>query len=174
MTLIPAFDWSYIPYGHNLRDPVLSPFFAPRNSLPPFVGFVAAELDILAHENWQLACRLAREGGEAHGTAAASREIPDPKSEDKKWSVCGSEDVKSESGQIDVLDETGKPDDRFGFEENWEDGGVKWMLIPDVLHGFDNKHVREYVGGENTIEDAEAKTKVMMDRLGIWLKTIVW
>ncbi|KAI7785619.1 hypothetical protein LA080_006639 [Diaporthe eres] len=44
------FGWSYLPYGQPLRDPLLSPLFAPREHLPRKVFIVAAELDRLAHE----------------------------------------------------------------------------------------------------------------------------
>ena len=174
--LVPTFDWSYIPYGQYLRDPLLSPHFAASENLPPFVGVVAAELDLLAHESWRLACRLAREGGLAHGdaTAAARYEVPDPKSEEIRTRVCGSQVVRSQPGRLEVVDRAGKQDERFAFEENWEGGGVKWLLVPDALHGFDNKHVRELMGGAEAIEDGEEKTEAVMQELGAWLKWRVW
>ncbi|KAJ4291213.1 hypothetical protein N0V88_006207 [Collariella sp. IMI 366227] len=58
LALADAFDWAYIPVGQDLRDPLLSPAHAEREKLPPFVCLVAAELDILAHDSWRLACRL--------------------------------------------------------------------------------------------------------------------
>ncbi|KAK1760360.1 Alpha/Beta hydrolase protein [Echria macrotheca] len=172
--MIPLFDWSYVPYGQDLRDPLLSPYYASSDSLPPFVGLVAAELDLLGHESWRLACRLAREGSAAHGRPAAGYQTPDPKSEDAKSRVCGREEVSAGFGRVEVLDETGRPDKRFAFEENWGDGGVKWLLVPDALHGFDNKPLREIMGGEETMKDGEVKTREMMDRLGKWLKGTVW
>ncbi|KAK0649617.1 Alpha/Beta hydrolase protein [Cercophora newfieldiana] len=165
--LIPSFDWSYIPYDHDLRDPLLSPYFAPREDLPPYIGVVAAELDLLAHESWRFACRLAKEG-----TGSDKYEVPDPKSKDLKQRLCGSQAVRSKPGRIKVTDRAGKEDRRFGFEELWEGGGVKWLLVPDALHGFDNKHIREIMGGQETIEDGEGKTAEMMVALGVWLKGI--
>jgi acetyl esterase/lipase len=44
------FKWSCIPYGQNLHDPLLSPFYAPRENLPRNIYIVAAELDQYAPE----------------------------------------------------------------------------------------------------------------------------
>ncbi|KAK3317200.1 alpha/beta hydrolase fold protein [Cercophora scortea] len=165
MGLAPTFDWSYIPYGQDLRDPLLSPVFADREKLPPFVGIVGAELDMLAFEGWGLACRLAREG-----SGDAARRVPERDSEDVKWRVCGREEVASGEG-LELADE------RFAFEETWEGGsggGVKWLLVPDVIHGFDNVHVRELMGGKEAIEDGERKAKLCVAEMGRWLKETVW
>ncbi|KAH8162597.1 hypothetical protein CIB48_g5645 [Xylaria polymorpha] len=35
-----TFRWSYIPIGHDLRDPLLSPYFALRDDLPPHVFLI--------------------------------------------------------------------------------------------------------------------------------------
>jgi acetyl esterase/lipase len=43
--LLPSSAWSYIPYGHDAADPLLSPAYAARADLPPQVGVVGAELD---------------------------------------------------------------------------------------------------------------------------------
>lgn len=169
-SLIPTFDWSYIPYDQDLRDPLLSPYFAEREKLPPFVGVVATELDMLAHESWGFACRLAREGS----SDEEKYEMPDAKSKDIKLRLCGSQVVRSKPGRIEVVDRAGKQEARFAFEENWEGGGVKWLLVPDALHGFDNKHIRELMGGEETVEDAEEKTRAEIEELGRWLKGTVW
>ncbi|KAK0724345.1 Alpha/Beta hydrolase protein [Lasiosphaeris hirsuta] len=170
--LMPAFDWSYVPYGHDLRDPLLSPYFATRDHLPPYVGIVAAELDFLAHEGWRTACRLAREGlGEGGWAAEGGRyrhKVPDRLSKEKPWRVCGREEVSSRVGELE------RDDGRFSFEESWLGGGVKWLLVPDVLHGFDNQNIRALMGGEETVRDAEAKTKAFMDELGLWLRDTVW
>ncbi|KAK3386044.1 Alpha/Beta hydrolase protein [Podospora didyma] len=173
--LAPTFDWSYIPYGHNLRDPLLSPHFAPRENLPPYVCLIAAELDMLAHESWRLASRLAHEGIEAHGgpdAAGTGRQVPDRKSKDPKWRVCGQKQV--ETAALRGLGDGEDADERFAFEDTWEGGGVKWLLVPDVLHGFDNLGLRALMGGEEAMADAEIKTKAYMPEVGRWLKKTVW
>lgn len=173
-SLAPTFDWSYIPYGHDLRDPLLSPEFAPRAALPPYVCLVAAELDMLAHESWRLACRLAGEGTGDPGR----RGRPDARSGDAAWRVCGREEGEgataagagSEWGRLE-----GTGDERFAFEERWEGGGVKWLLVPDVVHGFDNSNFRGLMGGgEKTVRDAEMKTEAYVAEIGRWLREVVW
>lgn len=157
--LAPTFDWSYIPYGHDLRDPLLSPAFARRENLPPYVGLVAAELDMLAHESWTLACRLVAEGG------GRARRVPDRQSGDPAWRVCGRENPAGQDGVLEMKDE------RFA----WESGKIKWLLVPDVLHGFDSAHMRNVMGGgEAVIKDAEMKTRAYVADLGRWLKETVW
>ncbi|KAK4153266.1 Alpha/Beta hydrolase protein [Chaetomidium leptoderma] len=166
--LAPAFDWSYIPYGQDLRDPRLSPHYAPRDALPPYVAIVGAELDMLAHESWRVACRFLREG--------TCREVvvPDRESERVEWRVCGNEKgMVSGKGELIGLGGVQK-DERFAFEESWEGGGVKWLLVPDVTHGFDNPHIRALVGGEEATADAKIKTELYMDELARWLKEVVW
>jgi hypothetical protein len=149
---------------------MLSPLYVEdRAKLPPYVGVVAAELDMLAHESWRLACRLSKEGGNR------GRVVPDRGSEDPKWRVCGNVkgEVSSQKGELVGVRE-GERDERFAFEESWEGGGVKWLLVPDVLHGFDNPHIRALMGGKETMEDAERKTVVYMAELARWLKEVVW
>lgn len=162
--LAPTFDWSYIPYGHDLRDPLLSPAFAPATRLPPFVCLVAAELDMLAHESWRLARRLSRDGG-------AKRVVPDRMSKNKSLRICGREEVGRRKGALEDA-----RDERFGFEDYWNGGrgGVKWLLVPDVLHGFDNPQIRGLLGGEETVKDAEMKTRAYLAELGDWLRARVW
>ncbi|OIW25608.1 alpha/beta-hydrolase [Coniochaeta ligniaria NRRL 30616] len=162
--LAPTFDWSYIPYGHDLRDPLLSPAWAEGADLPPFVGVVAAELDMLAHESWRLACRLSRRGGRG-------RAVPDRLSKDEKERVCGRREVGRRKGALEDIN-----NERFGFEDYWDKsrGGVKWLLVPDVLHGFDNPHIRGLMGGEVMIKDAEMKTRAYVEEMGNWLRERVW
>jgi len=162
--LAPTFDWSYIPYGHDLRDPLLSPAFAEGGSLPPFVGVVAAELDMLAHESWRLACRLSREHG-------GRRRVPDRRSGDERERVCGRREVGRRRGALEDIN-----DQRFGWEESWDGRarGVKWLLVPDVLHGFDNPHIRGLMGGDKMIKDAEMKTRAYVEEVGNWLRERVW
>ncbi|KAL2194776.1 Alpha/Beta hydrolase protein [Corynascus similis CBS 632.67] len=176
--LAPAFDWSYVPYGQDLRDPLLSPHhYADRADLPPFVCIVASELDMLAHESWRTACRLSREGGNVR------RAVPDRRSADAPWRICGDPEgrVISRRGELIGL-LPGREDERYAFEETYypggrggrASGGVKWLLVPDVLHGFDNPHIRALMGGTEAIKDAELKTEAYMTELARWLKEVVW
>ncbi|KAL7928306.1 Alpha/Beta hydrolase protein [Trichoderma chlorosporum] len=161
-----ALCWGYVPYGVDLRNPLLSPEYADLSMFPAYVGLVGAELDFLAHEAWRLACRLSREGaGVDHGT-------PDPECEQVQWRVAGQQQVHSASALRGL--EGGAPDERFAFEENWQGGGVKWLLVPDVLHGFDNRFYRELDTRQEDIRDAEIKTEAYMRELGTWLRERVW
>jgi hypothetical protein len=48
------------------------------------------------------------------------------------------------------------------------------VLVPDVLHGFDNPHIRRVVGGKEATEDAVLKTEAYTAELARWLKEVVW
>lgn len=226
----PAYVWSYVPYGHDLRDPLLSPAFAGwdgtslatyqedtgggalittnggRGGLPPHVCLVGAELDMLAHESWRLACRLVRDGGIARGDGRTGRwRVPDPDVEenDEQQRVCGRKEPAKAKGRLEVLEEelrtsSDRPEDgldaskRFGFEVRWrgnssssdgEDvaegsGSVKWILVPDVMHGFDRGWWVPPGGGgmalEETVRDAKLKTVAYVGTVGGWLRGTVW
>ncbi|KAJ4858077.1 alpha/beta hydrolase fold domain-containing protein [Trichoderma breve] len=164
--VMPALCWGYVPYGVDLCNPLLSPGYADLSMLPAHVCLVGAELDFLAHEAWRLACRLSREGaGVDHGT-------PDPGSRETQWRIVGQEQVHS-GNPLRGLGE-GVADERFAFEEHWQGGGVKWLLVPDVLHGFDNRFYREMDTHREDIRDAEVKTEAYMRELGTWLRERVW
>ncbi|KAK7710284.1 hypothetical protein SLS64_005869 [Diaporthe eres] len=196
-----AYAWSYVPYGEDLRDPLLSPAFAgwgggedEEGALPPHVCLVGAELDLLAHESWRMACRLVQEGGIRRGDGRRARwRVPDPDSvDDKTQSVCGREQLSAVKGSLEMedLSLSAREDEdglggrkRFGFEVTWssgdddrggeeEDGSVRWILVPDAMHGFDRSLWR--YGGEETVRDAELKTLAYIDAVGKWLRDTVW
>lgn len=153
--MAPAFEWGYIPPGHDLRDPKLSPYYAERQDLPEWLCFVGAELDMLAHDSWRAACKF------------SGRKIPDRLGEDKRERICGDEEVGVTGLKFG--------DERFAFEENGEGKKVKWLLVRDVLHGFDNEGGRRFVGGsEETRLDAIKKEGEVRRELGRWLKETVW
>lgn len=110
----PTFRWSYIPVGHDLRDPLLSPLFASRADLPPHIFLVGAELDHLAHEAWRMASKLAGRAVPALTQAVGQRGL-------------------ARDNDALVLD-----DDRFAFEQVDAGGrqSVRWLLVPDEVHGF--------------------------------------
>ncbi|KAL1857434.1 hypothetical protein Daus18300_010407 [Diaporthe australafricana] len=207
-----AYTWSYVPYGQDLRDPWLSPAFAGwdgqegggegvgegSSSLPPHVCLVGAELDLLAHESWRMACRLVQEGGIGRGDGRRARwRVPDPDDGgDRAQSLCGREQLGAVKGSLELeelssVGGAGREDEdglggrkRFGFEVTWpaggeqggdgdeEDGSVRWILVPDVMHGFDRALWR--AGGEETVRDAELKTVAYVDAVGRWLRDTVW
>ncbi|ERT03322.1 hypothetical protein HMPREF1624_01633 [Sporothrix schenckii ATCC 58251] len=171
-SLAPVFDWSYIPYGHDLTDPLLSPAYASLSDLPPHVYLVAAELDMLAHESWRLACRLGNEARRLQQKpTAGDREVPDPDSKVDRVKCVGKRASSKRKGALEPAD---GGDDRYGWAETWAGGSVNWLLVPDAIHGFDNFNIRQVMGGEESMLDAEMKTKAYVERIGAWLHNVVW
>lgn len=215
-----AYAWSYVPYGADLQDPLLSPAFAKwedegissggglvssaagslKSGLPTHVCLVGAELDVLAHESWRMACRLVRDGGVDRGDGRYGRwRVPDPDSEDALQRVCGAPEAggaktagrQGDGEQLEMSDlgpavpiaerEDGlSAEKRFGFEARWEAtdveeaGSVKWILVPDVMHGFDRAPWRAGGGGPEVVQEAETKTRAYVDDVGRWLLGTVW
>ncbi|CAK7205488.1 hypothetical protein SEUCBS139899_008264 [Sporothrix eucalyptigena] len=174
-SLAPVFDWSYIPYNQDLTDPLLSPAYASLESLPSHVFIVAAELDMLAHESWRLACRLGNEARRLQGKSLeGDREVPDPDSKVDRVKCVGK---RASSKRKGTLEEPFGEDERYGWTESWTTGGggsVNWLLVPDAIHGFDNFNIRQVMGGEESMLDAEMKTKAYVARVGDWLHNVVW
>ncbi|KAK0638033.1 Neutral cholesterol ester hydrolase 1 [Lasiodiplodia hormozganensis] len=56
--------WSYVHEGQDLRDPLISPTFAPRSKLPKKICLIGCELDMLCDEAERMAEKLAAEEGE--------------------------------------------------------------------------------------------------------------
>lgn len=147
--LAPAFSWSYLSPGVNLKDPRVSPYFAPRDTLPPNIFLVGVELDQLAHETWCMANKLAGR--------------PEPALTDK----VGQEKPSVEKGQL-ILDY-----ERYAFEHVDEDGKrVRWLLVPDQIHGFDR--IPKQWHDEESLEDAKLKEVAYQKVLGEWLRDVVW
>ncbi|KAI2464663.1 alpha/beta-hydrolase [Annulohypoxylon bovei var. microspora] len=144
------FMWSYIDPGFNLKDPLLSPYFASRDTLPPHIFFVSAELDQLAHEAWSMASKLAGR--------------PLPAFSDK----VGRNKRSAGKGEF-IFD-----DEKFAFEHKDEDGksSVRWLLVPDQIHGFDR--LPERFHGEEALEDARLKETACQKVVGEWLREVAW
>ncbi|OBT78132.1 hypothetical protein VF21_02697 [Pseudogymnoascus sp. 05NY08] len=53
------FGWGYVKAGQDLRDPILSPVFAPRESLPPKICIFGCELDLLCRQAEIMAEKMA-------------------------------------------------------------------------------------------------------------------
>lgn len=147
LPLASIFDWAYVSPGTNLRHPLVSPFYADRRSLPGHVFVIGAELDCLVDEAHQFALRLAARERDPLYNAIPGRPEPSSKGE----------------GELDT------EDGRFA----WEDGGVRWLLVPDVVHAFDF-HVGAGVAGKDSVKDADGKTEKYMQLVGDWLFRKAW
>ncbi|WYZ43321.1 hypothetical protein EsH8_VI_001020 [Colletotrichum jinshuiense] len=143
-----VFGWSYVPYGTNLRDRLVSPGQAGRADLPPHVCVVGAELDYLAYEAWELACKL---GGRGRPPAAA---------------VGRPEAAKTQELELG--------DERFAWEVEDARGSVKWLLVPDVIHAFDMHEMGAAVSDPVSVRDGNAKAVKVIKMLGEWLRRTAW
>ncbi|KAK3390667.1 alpha/beta hydrolase fold protein [Podospora didyma] len=156
--MLPSSAWSYIPYGHDVADPLLSPAYAARADLPPHVFVVAAELDCLAHESWRAASVWA-------GRAIPDTDVPVGRRGPSRWRGC-------------LDDGTGENGTKFGWSETHgsSGGSTSWLLVPDVVHGFDSAGWRnKYLwGDEEARMDAEMKTIAYQRELAEWLWGVVW
>ncbi|KAK0388895.1 hypothetical protein NLU13_2472 [Sarocladium strictum] len=150
--MAPMFDWCYLPEGQDLTDPLLSPGpYANRKHLPPHVFIIASELDMLANDSRECAYRLASPEGKVPQLPAK----------------CGRPEP-GRHGELELNDE------RFHWQRTQGDGSVRWLLVPDVLHAFDSLPMRNRLGGEETMDDADLKTRAYRDILGDWLIGTVW
>lgn len=140
-----AFNKAYIPEGHDVRDPLLSPFFADRSTLPRRIWVIGCELDMLGHEAWRTASRL------------AGRKVPG----------LGERIGQEEPGKPGVLITDG--DERFAWEEKNGDGEVKWLCVPDAVHGFDMEPAAAASADEATREDGYLKRDEVIRLAGEWL-----
>ncbi|KAH6695738.1 alpha/beta hydrolase fold protein [Plectosphaerella plurivora] len=148
MSLADVFHWAYIPYGQDLRDPSVSPFYVTRDDLPDHVFVLASELDMLAWEDWALALRLA---GKAAPEGLPGRERP--------------------AANMDLELE----DEKFHWNVEQSAGrSVRWLLVPDVLHLFDMKPALEVMADAETVRDGNEKAVKVIEHLGGWLKDTAW
>ncbi|GKT49723.1 acetyl-hydrolase [Colletotrichum spaethianum] len=143
-----VFDWSYIPYGTNLRDTLISPLYAGRADLPANVCIVAAELDYLAYEAWELACKLGGKGRPAAGAVGRA--------------------------EVAATQELETRDERFAWEVADARGSVKWLLVPDVIHAFDFHEMGAAVSDPVSVRDGNAKAVKVMKVVGEWLRRTAW
>ncbi|KAK1963218.1 alpha/beta hydrolase fold protein [Colletotrichum sublineola] len=146
-----VFDWSYIPYGTDLRNPLVSPLYAGRDELPANVCIVAAELDYLAYEALELACKL---GGRARPTDAAVG--------------------RPETAPAGRAQELELADERFSWEAADARGSVKWLLVPDVIHAFDMHEMGTVQMDAASAREGDAKAVKVMGVVGEWLRRTAW
>jgi acetyl esterase/lipase len=143
LAMAPLFDWAYCPPGGDTRDPGLSVGFVAGDRLPPKVFVLGCELDMLAHEDWRLICRLA--GREVLGDVVGRSE-------------------PAGKGEL-VLD-----DERFAWEVRREDGTwYRWLLVPDVVHGFD-QNLAALTSDKEMLDDMAIKTEKTRKIIGDWLR----
>ncbi|KAK4448368.1 Arylacetamide deacetylase [Podospora aff. communis PSN243] len=161
--LLPSSAWSYIPYGHDISDPYLSPAYASRADLPPHVFVIGAELDCLAHESWRTACGWA-------GRAVPDTDILVGRRGPSRWRGC-LDDGRGENAAKFSWNEVHEKGGRGGFE-----GTTRWLLVPDVVHGFDSAGWRnKYLwGDEEARMDSEMKTLAYQREVAEWLWSVAW
>lgn len=135
-----------IPIGQNLREPLLSPYFAERHTLPRRIWIVGCELDMLGHEAWRAACKY------------AERAVPGMHER-------VGQDEPAEGGKPGTLITEG--DQRFAWEERNRNGEIKWLLVADAAHGFDQAKAMGADG--TTIEDGDLKRDALIKLTGEWL-----
>ncbi|CAK7218184.1 hypothetical protein SBRCBS47491_003423 [Sporothrix bragantina] len=139
------FNWAYLPSGFkngDLKTPLLSPTYLPKESLPSYVFIMAAELDMLSHEAWEMACKLA-------GRPPPSQPLS------------GSPEIHPPHKLI--LD-----DERFAFDERTPTSSYKWLLVPDTIHTFDMNYVQNYKL-DVMYQDAVVKRRLCMTMMHEWL-----
>lgn len=141
--MAPLSEWAYLPGGQDVRDPLLSPTMAPAGSLPPNLFFVGAEMDMLAHEAWVMACSITgRKAGDRVGRSEGSEE-----------------------GQLVLNDE------RFYWDHKEGPRRTGWLLVPDVVHGFD-MDLSRVVRDPTAMEDARKKTDKVVELIATWIKDV--
>ncbi|KAK3353782.1 Alpha/Beta hydrolase protein [Lasiosphaeria hispida] len=149
MKLGGMFNWAYVSPGQDCHHPLLSPYYAEREALPRNVFLIGAELDMLGQEAWRMACKL------------AGKKVPD------LTDAMGCDEVQVGKGEL-ILD----GDERFAFEETVEGGQYRWLLVPDTIHGFDQK-IDAMVRDPVLMEDAGIKTEKLIDQIGEWLHKVL-
>jgi acetyl esterase/lipase len=140
----PLIEWAYLRPGTDLRDPLLSPFFARREDLPRRVWIIGCELDLIGHDGWRMISRL------------AGRPVP------RVDEQVGQKEPGTQ-GKLILAD-----DDRFAWQERSQDRDYKWLLVPDVVHGFDMPSTESGLD-KQTMEDAAIKTQGVVDMIANWL-----
>ncbi|KAK2058424.1 alpha/beta hydrolase fold protein [Colletotrichum caudatum] len=148
-----VFNWSYIPYGTDLRDPLVSPLYAGRGDLPANVCVVAAELDYLAYEAWELTCKLGGRPRDPPAGGFVGRAEPAP------------------AGRAQDLELT---DERFSWEAADARGSVKWLLVPDVIHAFDMHEMGAAQLDAASAREGNAKAVKVITVVGEWLRRTAW
>ncbi|KAK3390006.1 Alpha/Beta hydrolase protein [Podospora didyma] len=149
MGMVPLFSWAYVTAGQRLDDPLLSPYFVPRERLPGNVFIVGCEMDMLAGEAWRMACKL------------ADRPVPEV------TEAVGCQEVVAGKGEL-ILE----GDERFSFEDRVDSGRYRWLLVPDTVHGFDHE-IDVMVKDPECMADARIKADKLISIVGEWLSEVL-
>lgn len=148
------FMWAYVPTGQDLRNPQISPFFAETAALPPRVFVVGCELDLLSHEAWRLASRLAGR------PIPAMDEVVGRQALTPKGKLVMDDEVYHWEVQVAPSTEQGGDARRRCY---------KWLLVPDSIHGFDME-IQSFVRNDPAHQaDMKAKTAQTIGLIGDWL-----
>ncbi|KAK0620613.1 Alpha/Beta hydrolase protein [Immersiella caudata] len=138
-----TFSWAYVRSGQRIDHTLLSPYYAEREAFPRGVFLIGCEMDILGQEAWRMACKL------------AGRKIP------------AVEEAMGRREPAGVGELILEGDERFSFEERVGGGWYRWLLVPDTIHGFDQK--MQGVKDRELVEDARMKTEKVISVIGEWL-----
>lgn len=74
------FDWGYVSSGQNRRDPLLSPCYARKEDLPPWIYVIGAQWDMLRLESQEWIHELA-------GLSGSKNQEEDFEEETYKWTL---------------------------------------------------------------------------------------
>lgn len=143
LSMTDMFSWAYVAAGQRCDHALLSPYFAAREAFPKNVFLIGCEMDLLGQEAWRMACKL------------AGRKVPlveDPMGREEPV------------GKGELILEG---DERFAFEERVDGGIYRWLLVPDTIHGFDQKI--ESFADDELLQDARIKTGKVISIIGEWL-----
>lgn len=176
MSMAGMFNWSYVSPGTKMADPLLSPLYGcseggeegeggvwvdvkGRDNFPPNIFVVACELDMLGGEAWRMACKL------------AGQRVPGVEE------VIGQEKPRVKDGEDDSLLEF--EDEKFHWQVVVYGGGgspdgkkmwrYKWLLVPDVVHGFDQDNIGTMIRDEEAVGDGLEKREEVMKEVLRWL-----
>ncbi|KAK4443652.1 hypothetical protein QBC34DRAFT_416710 [Podospora aff. communis PSN243] len=142
LSVADAFSWAYVRPGQRIDHTLLSPYYAEREAFPRGVFLIGCEMDILGQEAWRMACKL------------AGKKIP----------AVGEVMGRRKPGEVGELILEG--DERFAFEERVGGCWYRWLLVPDMIHGFDQKMEMK---DQTLVEDARMKKEKVISVIGEWL-----
>ncbi|CCC14096.1 unnamed protein product [Sordaria macrospora k-hell] len=121
-----------------------NPWVKGRDNFPPSVFIVACELDMLGGEGWRMACKL------------AGKKVPGVEE------VLGREEPHDfrRNGLLEFEDE------KFHWNESWR---YRWLLVPDVVHGYDQDNIGTIMRDEEAVRDGLEKREKVMEEVRQWL-----
>lgn len=124
-TMAPMITWAYIPSSTDRKDPLLSPRWAKKEDLPPYIYFISCELDMLGVEAMVMAEALAGRTVTENGTRPSEEawEVEDVHGS-VKWEM-----VKGwEHGFTHVKAKGEKETERIKATQELYDRTAEWLL----------------------------------------------